>query len=68
MYALPFLLQATNVDQRLCVCRIVLVNAFPQIIEYLFCRNHAGFAMVFQAPFPSSVGRNNEGFDLFVVL
>ena len=65
MYALPFLLQATHVDQRLCVCRIILVNAFPSIIEYLFCRNHAGFAIVFQAP---CIGRNKEGFDVFVVL
>ena len=65
MYALPFLLQATHVDQRLRVCRIILVNAFPSIIEYLFCRNHAGFAMVFQAP---CIRRNKEGFDVFVVL
>ena len=35
------------------------------MIEYLFCRNHARFAMVFQAP---CIGRNKEGFDVFVVL
>ena len=29
MYAFPFLLQATHADQRLRVCRIILVNAFP---------------------------------------
>ena len=67
MYALPFLLLVTHVDQRLCVCRIILVNAFDNRVFVLqkFCRNHAGFAMVFQAP---CIGRNKEGFDVFVVL